>query len=114
MWDGANGAGEPLDSGRPTFTVTAKSSLGTSSASRELVVDLYRPRLSAPAAQSVGLGKTARLTCTAQDPYSAKVDLSYTITDAAGATVVAASLGWVATGKAIPGRGSRPLAASTR
>ena len=81
--------------------VTAKSPLGTTSASRELVVDLYPPRLSAPAALSVSLGKTVRLTCTAQDPYSAKVELSYAITDAAGATVVAASHGWVVTGKAI-------------
>ena len=43
VWDGANGAGEPLDSGRPSFTVTAKSPLGATSVSRELVVDLYRP-----------------------------------------------------------------------
>ena len=100
VWDGANAAGGPLSSSRPSFTVTAKSSLGASSAARELIVDLYRPILSAPAAQTVSLGKTARLACTAQDPYSAKVDLSYAITDAAGATVVAASRGWVATGTA--------------
>ena len=100
VWDGADGAGKPLDSGRPTFTVTAKSPLGTTSASRELVVDLYPPRLSAPTDLSVALGETAQLTCTAQDPYSAKVELSYAIIDAAGATVVAASRGWVATGQA--------------
>lgn len=101
VWDGANGAGEPLGGSRPSFTVTAESSLGVTSVSRELVIDLYRPRLSAPAAQTVSLGKTARLACTAQDSYSAKVDLSYAITDAAGATVAAARRGWVATGKAI-------------
>jgi len=101
VWDGANGAGEPLGSSRSSFTVTAKSSLGVTSVSRELVVDLYRPRLSAPAAQSVSLGKTAQLTCTAQDSYSAQVDVSYAITDASGATAAAASLGWVATGKTI-------------
>jgi len=100
-WDGATGAGEPLGSSRPSFTVTAESSLGVTSVSGDLVVDLYRPRLSAPTAQTVSLGRTARLTCMAQDPYSAKVDLSYAITDAAGATVAAASRGWVATGKAI-------------
>ena len=100
VWDGADGAGKPLESGRPTFTVTAKSPLGTTSASRELVVDLYRPRLSAPAALSVALGKRVLLSCTAQDPYSAKVELSFAITDAAGATVAAASHGWVATGRA--------------
>jgi flagellar hook assembly protein FlgD len=101
VWDGADGAGKPMDSGRPTFTVTAKSSLGTTSATGELVVDLYRPRLSAPAARTVSLGKTAQLTCTAEDPYSAKVELSYAISDAAGAVVAAASRGWVATGQAI-------------
>jgi hypothetical protein len=101
VWDGANGAGEPLGSSRPSFTVTANSSLGVTSVSRELVVDLYRPRLSAPAAQNVSLGQTAQLTCTAQDSYSAQVDVSYAITDASGATAAAASLGWVATGKTI-------------
>jgi len=100
-WDGATGAGEALGGSRPSFTVTAESSLGVSSVSGELVVDLYRPRLSAAAAQTVSLGKTARLVCTVQDPYSAKVDLSYAITDAAGATVAAASRGWAATGKTI-------------
>jgi len=101
VWDGANGAGAPLGSSRPSFTVTAESSLGVSSVSEELVVDLDRPALSVAAAQTVSLGKAAPLTCTAQDSYSAKVDLSYTITDASGATVAAASRGWVATGKAI-------------
>jgi flagellar hook assembly protein FlgD len=99
-WDGASGGGVPLASGRPSFTVTAESSLGASSVSGELIVDLYRPRLSVPAALAVSLGKSLRLSCTAQDSYSAKVDLSYVITDAAGATVTAASRGWVATGKA--------------
>ena len=101
VWDGATGAGEPLASSRPTYTVKAESSLGVSSAAGELVVDLYPPGLSVAAAQTVSLGKTARLSCTAQDSYSAKVDLSYTITDAAGAPVAAASRGWVATGQAI-------------
>jgi flagellar hook assembly protein FlgD len=99
-WDGANGAGEPLESSRPTFTVTAESALGTTSVSGELVVDLYRPRLSGAAAQTLALGKTARLACTAQDPFSAQVDLSYAITDAAGTRVAGGQRGWVATGKA--------------
>ena len=101
VWDGANGVGEPLGSSRPSFAVTAQSSLGTTSISQALVIDLYRPRLTAPAAQAVSLGRATRLTCTAQDSYSAKVDLSYAISDASGATVAAASLGWVATGQAI-------------
>ena len=100
-WDGANGAGVPLGSSRPSFTVTAESSLGTSSVSGDLLVDLERPQLTVAAAQTVSLGKTAQLTCTAQDAYSAKADLSYAITDAAGATMMAASRGWVATGKAL-------------
>ena len=100
VWDGASGAGATVSSSRPTFTVTADSSLGVSTVSGELIADLYRPRLSVAAAQTVSLGKSAKLTCTAQDPFSAKVDLSYAITDAAGARVAAASRGWVATGKA--------------
>ena len=100
VWDGADEAGRPMGSGRPVFTVTAKSSLAATSASRGLVVDRYRPRLSAPTARSVALGKAVQMSCTARDPYSAKVELQYTITDAAGATVAAASRGWVATGKA--------------
>ena len=100
VWDGANGAGEPLGSSRPNFVVTATSSLGTTSISQALVIDLYRPRLSAPEAQTVSLGQTARLTCTAQDSYSDRVELSYVISDASGATVAAASRGWVASGTA--------------
>ncbi|MCX6364909.1 MAG: N-acetylmuramoyl-L-alanine amidase [Actinobacteria bacterium] len=101
VWDGAGGAGEPLGSSRPSFSVTAESSLGASSVGGELVIDLYRPRLSAAAAQTVSLGSAARLGCTAQDSFSATVDLSYTIIDAAGATVAAASRGQVVTGTAI-------------
>jgi hypothetical protein len=100
VWDGANASGEPLKSSRPSFTVTATSSLGVTSVVRELVVDLYRPRLTAPALQTVSRRKRARLTCTARDPYSARVGLSYTISDAAGAIVATARRGWVATGKA--------------
>jgi hypothetical protein len=100
VWDGADRAGQPLGSSRPRFTVTATSSLGVTSVSRELIVDLYRPKLFAPAAQTVAMGKTARLTCTARDPFSVRADLSYTITDVAGATVAGARRGWVATGKA--------------
>ncbi len=99
-WDGANGAGEPLGSGRPTFTVTAKSALGVTTVWREVVIDLVRPTLSTAAAQTVALGKTATLACTAQDPYSGKVDLSYTIADAVGATVATGRPGRVAAGKA--------------
>ncbi|MCX6372007.1 MAG: N-acetylmuramoyl-L-alanine amidase, partial [Actinobacteria bacterium] len=61
-WDGATGAGVPLTSCRPTFTVTAESSSGVSSAAGALVVDLSPPTLSAAATQSVSPGKTARLT----------------------------------------------------
>jgi flagellar hook assembly protein FlgD len=101
VWDGANRAGELLGSSRPSLTVTAKSSLGVTSVSRGMVIDLSRPILTAPATQTFSLGKTAQLTCTVQDSYSPKVDLSYAIIDASGVTVAAASLGWVATGKTI-------------
>ena len=101
VWDGANGAGAPLESGRPSFVVTARSALGTTSATGSLIVDLYRPRLTAPPAKSVSLGKSVGLSCAAQDSFSAKVNLSYAITDAAGTTVASASRGWVPTGKPV-------------
>ena len=46
VWDGANGAGEPLGSSRPSFTVTASSALGTTSISGSWSSTL-RPRLGA-------------------------------------------------------------------
>ena len=98
VWDGLTQTGEPLASGRLTFTAAATSELGTSSATGKLAVDLERPVLIAPAALSVALGKSFTLSCTAQDAFSADVELLYTVTDAAGQVVTSGSRGWVPTG----------------
>jgi len=99
VWDGVTEAGVTLGSCRPTFTVTARSSLGVSSASAGLVIDLARPTLTAPATLSAKLGKAVSLVCTPRDAYSSTVDLSYSITDVTGAALAAGTLAGVATGR---------------
>lgn len=98
-WDGMAASGVALGSGRPVATISATSSLGDTSVTRALVVDRYRPRLSAPANATVRLGAATATSVTASDPYSAKVDLRYTIVDKQGRTVASAHPGWVATGR---------------
>ena len=66
----------------PTFTVTAVSAIGESSVTKGLVVDLYRPRLYAAAGKTTSAGTATKLSCKAVDPFSAKVDVSYAVTDA--------------------------------
>jgi flagellar hook assembly protein FlgD len=100
-WDGRAGSGEYLASGRPTFAVTAVSSLGESSAGRSLVVDLYCPRLYAPARKSTVAGAATRLSFKATDPFSAKVDVSYVVTDAKGRRVASGHPGWQPTGRSL-------------
>lgn len=99
-WDGTNDAGEYLPSGRPVFTVTAVSTLGESSVSKTLVIDLYRPRLYATKGKTVRLGKTARLAVKAHDPFSAKVDVRFVVTNAKGRRVASGHPGWVPAEKA--------------
>jgi flagellar hook assembly protein FlgD len=93
-WDGRAGSGEYLASSRPSFTVTAVSALGESSASGGMIVDLYRPRLYATAGKTVAAGAGARLGFKAIDPYSARVDVSYVVTDARGRRVASGHPGW--------------------
>ncbi len=93
-WDGRAGSGEYLASSRPTFTVTAVSALGESSVRKGLVVDLYRPRLYAAKGKATRRGVAVKLGFKAADPYSAKVDVRYTITDARGRRVASGHPGW--------------------
>ncbi len=93
-WDGRAGSGEYLASSRPTFTVTAVSALGESSVRKGLVVDLYRPRLYAAKGKATRRGRAVKLGYKAADPYSAKVDVRYTITDARGRRVASGHPGW--------------------
>jgi flagellar hook assembly protein FlgD len=97
-WDGTSASGDALGSGRPVATISATSSLGDTSVTRALVVDRYRPRLSAPASATVRLGAAAATSVTASDPFSAKVDLRYKVVDRQGRAVATAHPGWIDTG----------------
>ncbi len=101
VWDGKTTGGEALGSSRPAFTVTAVSSIGTTSVRKGLVVDLYRPRLYATKGKGVALGGTIRLTYKAHDPYSAKVYVRYAVRNARGRVVASARPGWVKTGTSL-------------
>ncbi len=101
VWDGKTTGGEALGSGRPTFIVTAVSSMGTTSVNKGLIVDLYRPRLYATKGRAVRLGGTIRLNYRAHDPYSAKVNVRYAIRNAKGRVVASARPGWVKTGTSL-------------
>jgi hypothetical protein len=100
-WDGRDGSGTYVASCRPSFAVTAVSALGQSSVSKGLVVDLYHPRLYVPARKSTTVGTSTRLGFKAVDPYSAKVDVSYIVTDAKGRRIASGHLGWEPAGKSL-------------
>lgn len=100
-WDGRAGSGECLASSRPTFTVTAVSTLGESGVSRTVCVDLYRPRLYAAARKATPAGARTRLSYKARDPFSARVDVRYAITDAGGRRVASGHPGRKPTGRSL-------------
>ncbi len=100
-WDGRADSGEYLASGRPTFTVTAVSTLGESSVGKNLVVDLYRPKLYAPPGKSTSVRTATKLGFKAADPFSAKVDVSYVVTNAKGRRVASGHPGWQPTGRGL-------------
>ena len=100
-WDGRDDSGQYLASSRPTFTVTAVSTLGQSSVAKGLVVDLYRPRLYATVGKAITAGQSTRLAFKAVDPYSAKVDVSYVVTDAKGRRVGSGHPGWAPAGQSV-------------
>ena len=97
-WDGKTAAGDALASSRPAFTIQAVSSLGESSVTRGLVVDRYKPRLYATSGAAVALGSTAKFSIKASDPFSAMVDVRYSIVDAKGRGVASSHPGWIPTG----------------
>ncbi len=107
-WDGRAGTGEYLANSRPTFTVTATSSLGESSVTGQVVVDLYRPRVYAQSRKRTTRGTTTRLSYKVADPFSAKANVRYVVTDAKGRRVASGRPGWqkVGTGHTITWRPS--------
>ena len=64
-----------------------------------LVVDLYRPRLYATRGKATSVGTATTLGYKAVDPFSKKVDVRYTVTDARGRRVASGHPGWQLTGK---------------
>jgi hypothetical protein len=98
-WDGRSANGKAAANGRYEATIRATSALGTADAAVALVVDQYRPRLSAPGKVSAELGKAAEVAVTVRDPFSEQVRPVCTITDATGTTLTTLDLGWVASGE---------------
>lgn len=94
-WDGRDGNGALVASGKYGLRVTAVSSLSTSSIGATTIVDLVPPRLSVASSASVKLGKTAKLKYTVRDEFSAKVKVWADITDANGVAIASVTCGWV-------------------
>jgi flagellar hook assembly protein FlgD len=101
VWDGKAGSGEALASCRPTFAVTAVSSVGESSVSRSLVVDLTRPRVFAGATRTTAARVSTRLGFKVTDAFSARADVTWLVTDARGRRVASGHPGRFATGRAL-------------
>ncbi len=99
MWNGKAGSGEYLVSGRPTFTVSATSTLGKSSASKGLIVDLYRPKVYSTPGKTANVGTATRLGFKVWDPFSAKADVRFAVADAKGRAVASGHSGWRPTGQ---------------
>jgi flagellar hook assembly protein FlgD len=98
VWDGLLTDGTRAVSGTYRLRVAATSTLGAVGASRTIVVDRYRPRLTAPTGVSVTLGGRARVAFGVQDPYSAKVHVTATVRDRSGRTLAVIDCGWVSVG----------------
>jgi hypothetical protein len=101
VWDGKAGSGDFVASCRPVYTVTATSTLGESSVTGGLTADLYAPRVYAPAGKVSSRGGATKLAFKVVDPYSAKVDVRYVVTNARGRTVAAGHPGWLASGQSL-------------
>ena len=97
-WDGRLGGGALAASGGYSIKVTADGSVGVTSASRPVIVDLAPPRLSAPATAAVRYGKTASLQYTVRDAFSPRIKVSAQVTNAKGVTVATIACGWVVQG----------------
>jgi hypothetical protein len=101
VWDGRTGSGGELASCRPTFTVTAKSAIGESSVERALVLDLTHPKINAGSARTTSAGVATSLSFKVTDAFSAKADVTWTVTDAKGSRVASAHPGRLPTGKTL-------------
>ena len=100
-WDGRAESGEYVASSRPAYTITATSSLGESSVSGTLVVDLYQPKIFAQPGKATLVGTGTRVGYKVSDPFSAQADVSYVVTDAKGRRIASGRAGRVATGQSL-------------
>ncbi|HZL65686.1 MAG TPA: FlgD immunoglobulin-like domain containing protein [Thermoleophilia bacterium] len=97
-WDGKLDSGAYVASGDYTVRVTAKGSLGTTTALAPLRVDTTRPRLTAPAKLTLARGVRARVHFVVRDRYSPTVRVTATVTGPRLAAPVKIKLGWVKQG----------------
>ena len=98
LWDGRDHDGAVVPSGGYTFTATATNALGSVTVAGRVIVDRYAPRISAPAKANATKGKNVALAYTVKDPFSTKVHVRVTVTDADGTTLETIDCGWVRSG----------------
>jgi flagellar hook assembly protein FlgD len=94
-WDGKLDSGGYIASGDYTVRVTAKGTLGTTTALAPLRVDATRPQLAAPATLTVARGGDARVHYVVRDRYSPTVRVTATVTGPGLVAPVTIKLGWV-------------------
>jgi flagellar hook assembly protein FlgD len=100
-WNGADESGATVASGRYTFVITAVNDIGTVTMRAPVRVDRSRPRpTTTVSSATVRAGHAFVLKYTVNDRYSPSVRVRIVVTDAAGATVKSALVGWVASNRA--------------
>ncbi len=99
IWDGMLADASRARSGTYRLRAVAESAIGTVGASKAVVVDRYRPRLTAPERVTARLGQRARVIFTVKDPYSPKVRVTAKVRDRNGKGLAVIDCGWVPQGE---------------
>ncbi len=97
-WDGTLSGGAAPTSGAYAVRVAADGSIGVSTVSQTVTVDLTRPRLTAPATATALYGATAKIGYTVRDAFSPRVKVNGVVTNAKGVIVATIACGWVRQG----------------
>ena len=101
VWDGKAGSGDSVASCRPVYTVAA-TSRSARAAWPGASPSTCRPHAcTRRRARSTDRGAATKLAFKVVDPYSAKADVRFAITDAKGRTVATGHPGRLATGKSL-------------
>ncbi len=100
VWDGRTSTGARAANGKYTFTVTAKSVVGSSDVRKPVAADRYKPRLRSSNSTVITLGQTAKATVRVDDPHSADVQRWCVVTNAKGKQFGKLTLGWLKTSEA--------------